>query len=102
MKKAKDSGKSCVDRKQTATITDDVITGAVIEGIPHMASSSHDNVFAVTEGPHLGNHVIRCKRLVGLMIITFVQAPVSALPENDASWILLDFGSARKSGDKMT
>ena len=49
MKKAKDSGKSFVDRKQTAAITDDEITDAVVEGMPNMASSSHDYLFAVTE-----------------------------------------------------
>ena len=42
MKKAQDSGKPFVDRKQTAAITDDEISGAVIEGISNMASSSHN------------------------------------------------------------
>ena len=41
MKKVKDLGKPFVDRKQTAAITDDEITRAVIEGISKMASSSH-------------------------------------------------------------
>ena len=44
MQKAKDSSKPFVDRKQTAAITDDEITTAVIEGIPNMTSSSHDHV----------------------------------------------------------
>ena len=46
---AKDSGMPFVDRKQTAAITDDEITGAVIDGVPNVASSSHDYVFAVME-----------------------------------------------------
>ena len=49
MKRAKDSGMPFVDRKQTAAITDDEITGAVIDGVPNVASSSHDYVFAVME-----------------------------------------------------
>ena len=51
-----------VDRKQTAAITDDVFTSAVIEGISNMASSSRNCVFAVTEKPSLGNHAVRWKR----------------------------------------
>ena len=42
MKKVKVSNNALVDRKQTAAITDDEITGTVIEGIPNMAGSSHD------------------------------------------------------------
>ena len=94
MKKTKGSGKPSVDTKQTTAIRDDEITGAVIEGIPNMASSSHDHVFAVTERPRLGNHVIRWKRLVVFMMTTVVQVPVSTPPEYDVSWILVDSRSA--------
>ena len=38
----------------------------------------------------LGNHTNRWKRLVALMIITFMQEPVSALQENDVSWTFVD------------
>ena len=62
-KKAKESGEPCVDRKHAAPIT------------------SHDHVFAVTESTSLGNHADRWNRLVVLIVITFVQEPVSALQE---------------------
>ena len=73
MKKAKDSGKPFVDRKQTAGITDDEIMCVVIEGILNMAGSSLDCVFAVMEKPSLGNHTVRWKRLFVLLIISVVQ-----------------------------
>ena len=68
-----------VNRKQTTAIADDEITCVVIEGIPNMASSCHDCVFAMTEKPSLGNNAIRWKRLVVHSIISFPQEPVSAL-----------------------
>ena len=43
-----------------------------------MASSSHDYVFAVTEGPRLENYANRWKKLVVLMLVTFMRTPVSA------------------------
>ena len=92
MQKAKESGKPFVDREQTAAITDDEITGAVIEGNPNVASSSHDNKFAVTESQSLGSHGCGWKRLVVLMIITSVQEPVSALQDNDVSWVQISSG----------
>ena len=67
MKKATDSGKPVLDRKQTAPINDDEITDAVIEGIPNLASSSHDSVFVVTEKPRRGNHAVRWKTLLVLL-----------------------------------
>ena len=73
-------------------ITDDDITGAVIEGIPDMAKKiSCGCAFPVTESSSLANHANRWKRLVPF---TFVQSPVSALQEHDVSWILVDTGSA--------
>ena len=44
--------------------------------------------------PSLGNHANRRKRLFVLMVITLVQEPVSALQENDVSWIFVDSRSA--------
>ena len=81
-------------KKQTATITDDEITTAVIEGIPNMASSNHDHVCAVTEKPRLGNQAVRWKKPIVLLTISVVQESVSALQVNDVSWVLLDSGSA--------
>ena len=87
---AKDSGKLFVDRKQTAAISDDEITG-VVRG--HANHGSHDNVFAVTEKPSLGNHAVRWKRVV-LLIISLVTQPVSVLQESDVSRILVHSGPA--------
>ena len=99
MKKAKGSGKPFVDRKQTAAITDDeMITGAVVEGMSNMTCSSHDYLFAVMEKSRLGNHTVRCKRLVVLLIIFFVLEPMSALQENDVS---LDSRWLRISSDRI-
>ena len=58
---------------------DDKTTGAVIEGISTMASSSHDYVCAVTDRPRLGNHAVRWKRLIVSLITSIVQEPASAL-----------------------
>ena len=90
MTEAKDSGKLFVDTKQTAAISDDEIT-SVVRG--HAHHGSHDNVFAVTEKPSLGNHAVRWKRVV-LLIISLVQQPVSVLQESDVSRILVHSGSA--------
>ena len=49
MKKAKQSGTPFVDRTQAVAITDDEIAGAVLEGIPNMASGSHVLEFAMAE-----------------------------------------------------
>ena len=93
MKKAKDSGKPFVDRKQTAAITVDDITGAVIKGVPHAASSSHDFTFAVTDSSSMDNYADWCKKLVVLLLITFMHEPVSALQDScDTSWSLVDSG----------
>ena len=98
IKKEKVQGKSLLEKKQAAAITDDQDDeniGAVIKGIPNMASNSHDYVIAVADSPRLDNHPNRWKMLVVLMVITFVQEPVSALQDNcDTSWILAFFGSA--------
>ena len=55
-----------------------------------MASSSHGNVFSVTEKLNLGNHANRWKRLDVLMIINFANEPMSALQEHDVSWKPVD------------
>ena len=97
MKKAKEQGKPFEDRKQAAAITDDQgeqRTGAVIEGISNMANSSRDYVLAVTEGPRLDNNAIRWKKLIVLMLITFMHEPVSAQDNSDVSWILVGSCSA--------
>ena len=94
-KKAKGLGKPFVDRKQTAAVTDDeMITGAVVEGMFNMASSSHDYLFAVMEKSRLGNHTVRWQRVFVLLIIFFLLEPMSALQENDVSWILVGSGLA--------
>ena len=59
-----------------------------------MAISSHDFVFAGTDKPSLCNHAVRWKRLVVVLIVLFVQEPVSALEEDDVSWVLVGPRSA--------
>ena len=49
MSKSKNTGKPFVVRKHTIAITHAEAIVAVVEGIPNMAGSSHDHVFAVTE-----------------------------------------------------
>ena len=61
---------------------------------PNMASSSRNCVFDVAESLSLDNHANRCKRLLVVIVITYVQERVSALEEGDSSWILVDSGSA--------
>ena len=73
---------------------DDEISDAVVERIPNMASSSRNCVFDVTESLSLDNHANRCKRLLVVIVITYVQEPVSALQDNGESWILVDSRSA--------
>ena len=92
---------SCVvDEKQAAAImddSDDEITGAVIEhgNQQPRVHLCRDCVFAKTECPSLGNHAVRWKGLVVLMIITIVQELASAFQENDVWWIL---GESRIAG----
>ena len=90
----KGSGKPFVDRKQADAKTDDEIMCFVIECISSMAISSHDFVFAGADKPSLGNHAVRWKIQVVVLIVLFVQEPVSALQEEDVSWVLVGLRSA--------
>ena len=93
MKKAKGSGKPFDDRKQTAANTDDEITGAVVEGMPNMASSSHDYLFAVMEKSRLGNQNRQMEEAGRSLDHLFRARTSVTASRNDVSWTLVDSGS---------
>ena len=63
------------------------ITGAVISGLPSMASNSHDYVFAVTARPRLVQAHQQMEESIVLMSITVVQSQCQASKKFEGSTV---------------